>query len=711
MKEGVSNLQVRKRLLETFMIFTFFFLVLMVRLFWIQFLKSEEYLNKAQNQWTRSLIVQPQRGQIFDRNGQLLAGSASAETIVVIPSMVRDAEKKRPGLIDEMAVNLAAILDMEVETVKDRLTRNASQVYLKRKVEDEVALKVVELNYPGIRTTVESKRFYPNGNLASHILGFVGIDEGLEGIEFQYENELKGKPGNIVYQSDARGREIPGGIQQYIPPQDGLDIVLTIDSRIQNIIERELTKAMINHAPLSAAAIAVNPHTGEILGMASMPNFDPGNYGLYPQSNWRNPLITSSFEPGSTFKIITLAAGLEENVFSIYDTYYCDGYYEVAGRKLGCWTRYRGGHGLQTFIEVTENSCNPGFIELGMRLGKEKLFQYIHGFGFGKRTGIDLPGEQTGILFDINSRYFSLVDLGVSAFGQGNAVTPIQQIMAVSAVVNGGTLMKPYIAKEFYDQDGQLVKENKPTAIRRVISEETSKELVHILESVVINGSGKFGAVPGYRIGGKTGTAQKISPTGGYLPGKFILSFIGFAPVEDPQVVLYVMVDEPSIGPQWGSQVAAPIFRNIMGDILKVLNVKPNNAEIEQEPPKLGIIPNLRNQTIDEAIGTLQISGFNLQIEGEGEYIIAQTPKAGIQMPINSTVIVYTSNSQTADFEEVTVPDLKGKSLKEVKDLLGLLNLQVEIKGSGIAVDQRPKAGEKVKANTTIVVEFAPLVR
>lgn len=708
MKEQVSNVQVRRRLLSTLGILSFVFILLFVRLFWIQFFKSDEYLNRAQSQWTRGLVVQPQRGQIYDRNGQLLAGSASAPTIVVIPAEVREGEKENPGLTEEMSTKLAEILEMDREVVKDRITRTASQVYLKRKVEEEVANKVLELDYPGVWTTIETKRFYPNGSYASHILGFAGIDEGLEGIEFQYEKELRGEPGVIVYQSDARGRELPDGVQRFIPPQDGLDLVLTIDSRIQSIMERELRKAMINHEPESVAAVAVNPKTGEILAMAKMPDYDPGNYGEYPQSNWRNPLISNSFEPGSTFKIITLAAGLEEDKFSLHDTYYCNGYYEVAGRKIGCWRRARGGHGSQTFIQVTENSCNPGFIKLGLDLGKEKLFQYIHGFGFGNRTGIDLPGEQAGILFNLDSPLFSLVDLAVSSFGQGNAVTPIQQIMGVAAVLNGGNLMQPYIAKEFYDSEGNLVKENEPKIVRRVISEQTSKELIEVLESVVENGSGRFGAVEGYRMGGKTGTAQKISPQGGYMPGAYILSFVGFAPVEDPQIVLYVMVDQPTIGPQWGSQVAAPIGKEIMRDVLNVLNIPPDNAQSNNEPPVLGIIPNLINQTIEEAIGTLEMNGYNLQLEGDGDFIVAQTPKAGIQMPISSTIIAYTSNAQSTGDEEITVPNLKGKSVREVKDLLGLLNLNLEIKGSGIAVEQRPLAGEKVKANSTIVVEFTP---
>lgn len=708
MKEQLSNVHVRRRLLATLGILSFIFMLLFVRLFWIQFFKSDEFLNRAQSQWTRGLVVQPMRGQIFDRNGQLLAGSASAPTIVAIPAEIRVGENEIPGLIEEMATNLASILGMDREIVRDRITRNASQVYLKRKVDEEVAAKILSLEYPGIWTTIETRRFYPNGSFASHILGFAGIDEGLEGIEFQYEKELRGVPGEIVYQSDARGRELPNGVQRFIPPRDGLDLVLTIDARIQSIMERELRNAMINHAPKSAAAIAVNPNTGEILGMASMPDFNPGNFAQYPKSNWRNPLISNSFEPGSTFKIITLAAALEENIVSLDDTYYCDGYFEVAGRRIGCWRRHRGGHGSQTFLQVIENSCNPGFIHLGLDLGRERLFQYIRGFGFGKRTGIDLPGEQIGILFNTESPLFSLVDLSVTSFGQGNAVTPIQQVMAVAAAINGGNLMQPYIAKRFYDGDGNLVKEREPNVVRRVISEQTSKELVDVLESVVINGSGRFSNVEGYRMGGKTGTAQKISPEGGYLPGAFILSFVGFAPVEDPQIVLYVMVDEPSIGPQWGSQVAAPIAKEIMRDVLTVLNIPPNNALENNTPPTLGIIPNLINQTIEEAIGTLELNGFNLQIEGEGDFIVAQTPKAGIQMPISSTIIVYTSNSQTLGNEEITVPNLRGKTLREVKDLLGLLNLKVEIRGSGIAVNQRPLPGERVRSNSTIVVEFTP---
>lgn len=712
MKEQVSNVQVRKRLLATLTIFSVIFILLFGRLFWIQLFRSEEFLNKAQAQWTRELIVRPMRGEIFDRNLQLLAGSATAETIVAIPSEVKNALKDDPQIVEKIARELANVLDLDEEWVKDRITREASSVYLKRRVEDDVAQAIKELKFPGIRTTIETKRFYPNGTFASHVLGFAGIDEGLEGIEFQYEKELKGKSGQIVYQSDARGREIPGGIQQYIGPEDGLDLVLTIDSRIQHIVERELMKAMLSYAPKSAAAMAVDPNTGEILALAAMPNYDPENYGLFPQGNWRNPLISNVFEPGSTFKIITMAAALEEEVVSLNDSYYCDGYYEVAGRRLGCWRRDRGGHGSQTFIQVVENSCNPGFVELGMRLGKEKLFEYIHGFGFNTKTGIDLPGEQMGILFDIDSPRFSLVDLGTSSFGQGNAVSPIQQVMSLSAVVNGGKLMQPYIAKEFYDKDGNLVKENTPTTVRQVISEPTALELKGVLESVAVNGSAKFAGIEGYSYGGKTGTAQKINPAGGgYLPGKYILSFIGFAPVDDPKVVLYVMIDEATQGPQWGSQVAGPIFGAIMTDILQALDVPPTDGQIEKEVPSFGVIPNLINFKLEEALPGLEFSGFNLQIEGDGEYIVAQTPMAGIEMPVGSTIVVYTNKQKSGEIEEVTMPNLKGKTIREVKDLLGLLNLIVEIKGSGVAVEQRPQPGEIVNANTTVVVEFTPPVQ
>ncbi|WP_353892209.1 stage V sporulation protein D [Proteinivorax hydrogeniformans] len=696
MKEQLSNVTIRKRMMVTFAGFLFLFSLLVVRLFWVQFVRGDFYLEKAENQWNRQLIIRPQRGQIYDRNGDLLAGSATAETIVAIPSEIENPE--------EVATQLAPVLDMEKEAVIERITKHAAEVYVQRRVGDEVAQEVKKLNLRGIRTTMESKRFYPHDKLASHVLGFAGIDEGLEGLEAYYEDELAGKPGHIVYESDVRGRELPDGVQRYIPPEDGLNMVTTIDRTIQHIVETEMTKAMLKYEPKGISVIAVDPITGEVLALANKPDYNPENYADYPQSTWRNALLSNSFEPGSTFKIVTLAAGLEENIITPTSGFSCSGSKLVGGRRIRCW-RSRG-HGSQTYTEVAENSCNPGLMTLGLELGKERLFHYIHGLGFGQKTGIDLPGESTGILF--NPETMSEVDLAVSSFGQGNSVTPIQQVMGVAAVANGGKLMQPHLAKEFRDANGQTVDIKEANVVRTVFSEETAVEMKGILTSVVENGSGRFAAIEGYTIAGKTGTAQKISPDGGYRDDAIIGSFVGFAPVEDPQVVLYVMVDEPSHGPQWGSQIAAPLFKDIMEGVLEYMEIPRNYEEGQEEAPQMAVVPDLVNFSLEEARGTLEHVGFNLKHYGEGNYIIDQTPKAGVEIPIDSTIIVYTGDEQSQRENVVSVPNLIGKSIREAEQTLDLLNLNLEAVGSGLAVEQRPLPGEDVEAGSTITVNFAP---
>lgn len=692
MGSRVSYLLVRRRLLATLAVFAFFMVYLVGRLAWVQFVQGEELKQKALAQWNRRLTVQPQRGSIYSRNGALLAGSATAESIIAIPSEIEDPQ--------QAAALLAPLLDMDVDVLRERMERNMFEVYLKRKVDDDVAQAVKELRLRGIRTTIESKRFYPHGNLASHVLGFAGVDQGLEGIEFYYEQELKGKPGYIIYEADARGRELPDAIQAYLPPIDGYDLVLTIDEVIQHIVERALDKAMVDFAPEAAGVIAVDPKTGEILALAGRPDFKPQNYADYPSEYWRNPLISNSFEPGSTFKLVTISAALEEGVVDFHDGFFCPGYFRAGGRNIKCWS---AGHGPQSIKEVLWNSCNPGFMSMGTRLGKEKLFDYIHAFGYGGKTGIDLPGEHTGILFDVET--MTSVDLAVASFGQGNAVTPIQQLMTAAAIANDGLLMKPRVVKEIRTSDGELVKRMEPEAIRQVITPATARELAEVLADGVERGSGVFAMVEGYRIAGKTGTAQKIAPGGGYLNNLYILSYVGFGPIDDPQIAIYVFVDGATRGPNWGGQVAGPVFKEIMTEVMRYWNIPPQDEFVRPQLPEEVEVPSLVNLTITEAIDLADAAGFGLRIEGEGELISAQTPKPGVMVPHGTTIIVYTGDGQVGD-TEVKVPNLEGYSLREASEVLAMLGLRLEAIGSGIALSQDPPAGTQVKSGTVIRVKF-----
>lgn len=693
MGSRVSYVLVRKRLLIALAVFAFFMIYLVGRLAWVQFVQGDELRQKAVAQWNRSLIVQPQRGAILSRNGTLLAGSATAESIIAIPSEINNA--------DETARQLAPILDMSVDVLTERMQRSMFQVYLKRKVEDEVAQAVKELQLSGIRTTIESKRFYPWGNLASHVLGFAGIDEGLEGIEFYYEKELKGKEGYTIYEADVKGRELPDAVQAYLPPVNGYDLVLTIDEYIQHIVERELDRVMEESLPESAGVIAVNPKTGEILAMAARPDFFPEKYADSPADNWRNPLVSNSFEPGSTFKLVTISAALEEGTVDFHDGFYCPGYFSVGGRNIKCWS---AGHGSQSIKEVLWNSCNPGFMWMGTRLGKEKLFDYIHAYGFGSRTGIDLPGEHTGILYDVKT--MSNVDLATASFGQGNAVTPIQMVMMAAAIANDGLAMQPMMVREILDENGETVEIKEPQSVRQIITPETARELAEVLADGVERGSGVFAMVEGYRVAGKTGTAEKIAPGGGYLVNNYVLSYVGFAPIEDPQIAVYAYVNGATRGPNWGGQVAGPVFKNVVGEVMRYWNIPPNDQLLQPKLPEEVEVPSLVNLQLAQAMERVEADGFGLRIEGEGDLIIAQVPKAGAVVPRGTTIIVYLGSGSDTGQEEITVPRLEGLSLRETSEFLAMLGLHLDAVGSGVAFSQEPPPGTKIKVGSSVRVTF-----
>ncbi|WJQ04701.1 stage V sporulation protein D [Geobacillus stearothermophilus] len=640
----VSYVTVRKRSTIVFLIGVLVFAIIDLRLGYVQFWLGDLLAERAKGLWGRNIPFEPKRGEILDRNGVPLATNMSAPTVYVIPRQV-----KNPA---EAAEKLAAVLGASVESVYKQMTKNTSIVRLKegRKISDEKAADVRALDLDGVYIAEDTKRYYPFGSYLSHVLGFTGIDnQGLTGLELYYDKELSGERGSVQFYSDAKGRRMPDMADDYTPPTDGLNLVLTIDSRIQTIIERELDIAEAKYNPDGIIAIAMNPNTGEILAMASRPTFDPADYRSVPPEIYnRNLPIWSTYEPGSTFKIITLAAALEEHKVNLLKDHFFDpGYAKVAGATLRCWKK--GGHGEQTFLEVVQNSCNPGFVALGERLGKETLFRYIKQFGFGEKTGIDLQGEGTGILFDL--KRVGPVELATTAFGQGVSVTPIQQVAAVSAAINGGTLYTPYIAKEWSDPEtGEVVRRNTPKAKRRVISEETSKQVRYALESVVAQGTGKKAYVEGYRVGGKTGTAQKAQG-GRYLQNNHIVSFIGFAPADDPQLVVYVAVDNPKGTVQFGGTVAAPIVGKIIEDSLRVMGVKPRKDQLEKErgwdEPRVIEVPNLIGLTKKD----LQEQFFDLKLDvsGEGDVIVEQSPEPGVKVKEGSTIRIYLAKREAAE--------------------------------------------------------------
>jgi stage V sporulation protein D (sporulation-specific penicillin-binding protein) len=636
----VSNVTVRRRLFLALLISTFIFAAMLVRLGYVQLWKGSELAQKAEDNWRRIIPFAAKRGELWDRNGVKLAYNVTSPSVMAIPAQVKDAETA--------ARELARILDMGEETVLGLVKKKESIVKINpggRKITEEKAEEIRKLNLAGIVVAEDNKRYYPFGAFASHVMGFTGIDnQGLTGIELAYNKQLSGIQGNVSYLADARGGTKPNSADRFTQPRDGLNLQLTLDKQIQSFMERELDQAMLQFQAKHVIGIAMDPNTGEVLAMSGRPTYDPTNFRDYPQEVYnRNLPIWMTYEPGSTFKIITLAAALQEKKVDLKrDSFYDPGFIEVGGAKLRCWKS--GGHGSQTFLQVVENSCNPGFVVLGQRLGKEMLFDYIGKFGFGKKTGIDLGGEENGIMFKPSR--VGPVELATTAFGQGVSVTPIQQITAVSAAINGGKLFKPHLAKSWVNPEtGETVETVQPELVRQVISEETSKTVREALESVVAKGTGRNAFLDGYRVGGKTGTAQKVI-NGRYSPDEHIVSFIGFAPANDPKVVIYVAVDDPK-GLQFGGLIAAPIVRNIMGDTLRYMGVEPSKDQLAKDyrygETTVVEVPDLIGRTVSDIYEDMN-SNFLLEKFGKGSEVISQAPKAGQRVEKGSTIRIYLSD-------------------------------------------------------------------
>ena len=630
---------IHKREKIVLLIVIFCFIVIIFKVFYIQVIDYKKLNSLANSLWSRKLPIEADRGRIYTKDGTVIADNLTTVSLVFIPNQVKEKDK--------VATDIAEILNVDKSVIEEHLYKKSSieRVHPEgRRLSYEIADKINSLNYDGVYLVKESKRYYPYNNLMSHILGFVGIDnQGLSGLELQYDEYLTGASGAIEYFSDAKGNRLQKE-DVYVQPENGMDIYLTVNSELQTSMERELDNVMLKYNADGAWSIAMDPNTGEILAMSSRPNFNPNNYQDYTTEQLnRNLAIWSSYEPGSTFKIVTLATAIEEKVVDIEkDTFNDSGSVNVDGARIKCWKR--GGHGHQTFIEVVQNSCNPGFVELGQRLGKETLFKYINNFGFGSKTGIDLNGEGSGILFNINK--VGPVELATTAFGQGVSVTALQQITAVSAVINGGTLYKPYIVKSIVEHEtGEIIKENNPQEVRKVISEDTSKQVRYALESVVALGTGRNAYIENYRVGGKTGTAQKVN-NGVYMTGNYIVSFIGFLPADNPKVVVYVAIDNPKGVTQYGGTIAAPIAKNILTDAISALNIEPSLNVTEKKyqwyDTKYYTVPNVVGKSVAEA--KKELKNFQVEYTGNGNMILTQSPEAGNRIAENSKIRLLLSN-------------------------------------------------------------------
>lgn len=615
---------INKRIKIMLLLFGFVLLMVILKVFYVQVFDYKKLSNLASDLWSRNLPIEASRGRILDRNGVVLADNVTTTSLVLVPNQIKNKK--------EVCEKLAEILNVSYDEMKKHVFKSTSieRVHpIGRRLSYEIADKIEELKFDGVYLLKEAKRYYPYKTLLAHVLGYVGIDnQGLSGLELQYDKYLTGEAGAIKYFSDAKGNKLTLS-DIYVKPQDGMDLQLTIDINIQKSVERELDNVVNMMNPDMALAVVMNPKTGEVLAMSSRPTFDPNNYKNYSTEVLsRNLPIWASYEPGSTQKIITTAASIEEKVIDIYNEHFYDsGGVTVDGARIRCWKA--GGHGDQTFLQVLQNSCNPGFVLMGERLGKEKLFSYLDMFGFGNKTGIDLNGEGKGIIFPLSR--VGNVELATTAFGQGISVTPIQQITAISAVLNGGNLLRPYVlANVLEPETGDVMYQNKTKVVRKTISEETSKTMRYALETVVALGGGKAAYIDGYRIGGKTGTAQKVKD-GAYLVNNYIMSFVGIVPSNDPEAVLYIAIDNPKNTALLSSYTTTPIARRIILDIIDALDIKKQEGGVEKDwqwDDKVYYeVPNVVGKDKKEAKSLLE--HFKVEFSKTGEKVISQSPKAG----------------------------------------------------------------------------------
>lgn len=633
----IKKTNIKKRIFILNLIIIILFSTLFLRLIFVKSVKNNDYYQKAIELWTRSAPIQGTRGNIYDRNGNLIVGNSLTPTLIAIPKQIDDVE-----LTSRI---ISTILRVSTDKIKKHLTKNVSVEIIKPealRISIFQAADIASYNLQGIYIVGDTSRYYPYQNTLAQVLGFTGIDnQGITGIEYIYDEVLQGNKGSLNIFTDAHGNALNDLTSFYQSNTRGADLYLTIDLELQLTTERLLDNIIQQYQPEDAIILVMNPKNGEILAMGSRPTFDIENYQDYPQEIYnRNLAIWKSFEPGSTFKILTYAMGLEEKVFSINETFYDPGYMIIDGTRIKDWKV--GGHGKETFLEVFQNSCNPGFMTIGLRLGKERFFSYLKDFGMGTKTGIDLLGESSGILFNLDR--VGNVELATSAFGQANSVTAIQLVNATAAAVNGGTLYKPYIVKKAIDNNNNLLFENNKQVIRHVITPETSKLVCSCLEHVVSLGTGRNAYIEGYRVGGKTGTAQ-IVENGSYLQGQYITSFIGIAPMDDPELVVFCAITKPKNTIQYGGVVAAPIVKELLTEAFTILNINPRTGGIPLSV-RYYIDKNIYevDDFINKSISSIHQYNYPYQfiIEGNGKTVINQLPESGEKLIEGGYVILYT---------------------------------------------------------------------
>lgn len=736
MAKGTTVKMWRRTLIVLIVMVALGFGLIVVSLIRLQLVDGAELQKAAVDQQLRDTTISAQRGTIYDRNMKPLAQSATVWKVVLAPAYI---DKDDETLRRKLSTGLADILGLDAEDIYKRTEGTSYYDVLKTKVETDVKdrlVQFIEKNDLGntIQLQEDYKRYYPFGSFASTILGFTGTDgQGLAGLEAYYDEYLSGTAGRLVTAKNAVGTDMPFQYEQKVEAQDGYNLVLTIDEVVQHYLEQALEEGVENNKVENrATGIVMNVKTGEIVAMAVKGDYDPNNPFVIAdeeerariaelpeeeqqeatsaalQAQWRNKAVSDTYYPGSVFKMVTLSMALEENVATEETTFTCTGsYVPVQGeRAINCHNT--SGHGTQTLVQGTMNSCNPFFIYLGQLLGTETFFDYFEAFGFTQKTGIDLPGEAStkGLYHD---RDMSLMDLAVESFGQNFSITPIQMITACAAIANGGYLVQPHVVSQIVDNDGNIIKTADTTVKRQVISEETSKRVSKILQENATSGTAKNGYVAGYRIAGKTGTSEKVGADGKVgSDNKYIASYCGFAPADDPQYAVLVFFDEPTGDSYYGGAVAGPVFAKIMEEILPYLNVETKYTE--DEAGSVGVsAPNVIGKTVSEATNELTNSGLKILVKGSGDTVIAQTPDPGSSVPSGGTVVVYTDEASMN--QTVTVPNFTNRSLSDVNYLAAQAGLNIKVTGAynssaATARTQDYAAGEQIKPGTVITVNF-----
>ena len=722
---------------------TLIFMFLTGRLSYIMIVKAPEYAGKAEEQWTSEVKIDAVRGNILDRNGKELAVSANVYRVDLDLATIREYLKETVDQLSskeiehrrsvgiaipvgedgittsDIAPVIAEALNMDRETVLSKLETKlesglpAKSATLIRRIEKEEADKVEALKIRGIVVSRDTKRYYPNNNFLAHVLGVTGNDgTGLTGIEAEYNTYLTGIPGVKIGEFDKNSNDLPYSESQFTSPVDGKDVTLTIDETIQSFAEKAAYKAYVDNNAKAASVVVMNPKTGEILAMVNKPDFNPNSpYEGYEgfegedeneqiQRMWRNRLVSDSFEPGSIFKVITAIAAMEENLVDESTTFECGGKLYFGNREINCWEG--GGHGVQTFPEIIQNSCNVGFMKLGEMIGKDKLYEYIKKFGFGELTNIDLQGEAEGIVKIAEN--ISTTDLATISFGHTNTVNSMQYMAAFNAIANGGTWIQPHIMKEVThvdENDIEIVDETFSAETREIASKEKTAELRTYLEKVVTSGSATATFIDGYHIGGKTGTAQKME-NGVYIEGKYISSFVGMAPVDDPQVTIMITVDEPSNGAYYAGQVAVPYAHTLFTDIFNYFNNKfstENSSKIEKDV----VVPEVRGMKKEDAEEKLKELNIQCEIEGDGDTILSMDLYPGYTVKEGSVIKLYTSGDSN-DINNVVMPDVSGYSKEAAYNLLTQLGLTVTFEGEGTVNSQNISSGEVISKGTDVKV-------